>query len=218
MVYKRWLRLLALGIALCLALGSMALSAGADTREVLLTPTPIPTENVAALAREVEANNALTGNTTLWRGGRLGGGSESTLTIGYGRKMAGFALDDVSGEPVIVDRVEGPKLINFWASWCGPCIDEFPLLAEAALDAEAPFEVVFIGVWDEREAAISFLSRQPTGLRAALEGDAVSDAIGIMSIPTSLLIDSDGVMRAIHVGDITPPVMDFLYALARDLE
>ncbi|MBN1284942.1 MAG: TlpA family protein disulfide reductase [Anaerolineae bacterium] len=175
------------------------------------------TPDLAALARAVQADNVERGNVTIWRGGQLGH-IDAIPQIGYGQKLAGFVLYDASGRPVILDRIAGPKLVNFWASWCGPCISEFPLLAEAEAAGDARFEVIFVNVWDTPEGARAFLDDYPEAPYALMAGDPVSEQVGVVAIPTSLLIDSDGIVHAVHVGDVTPPVLDFLNALALELE
>lgn len=170
-----------------------------------------------ALARIVAADNQTYGNITWWQGGQIGS-LDIPMAIAYGQKLPGFALYDISGEPVILDRIDGPKLVNFWATWCGPCIMEFPLLAEAAQAEDRPFEIIFVNVWDSVTAARDFAAGQPDPLNILLEGDPVSELAGVTGIPTSLLIDSDGIVHAIHVGNITHPVLEFLQALAREIE
>ena len=61
-----------------------------------------------------------------------------------------FALTDLDGTPVRLSDLRGrPVVINFWASWCGPCVEEFPLLRRAAEEhADAGLAIVGVVVDD----------------------------------------------------------------------
>jgi len=139
--------------------------------------------------------------------------------VNHPDKMAGFALRDAAGKPLILDRIPGPKLVNFWATWCGPCVEEFPILSEAAQDADVPFSVVFVNVWDDQSAFVDFAADQPHALHLVVdEEDEVNQGIGVVAIPTTMLIDADGIVRAVHVGNVTPTVMAFLQAVTAGLD
>ncbi len=216
-MHKRLMSTLTVGMAICLALmGLMASGATASNIDTMLDPTPYPDDYLLMLAHQVETDNQQNGNSTTWRGGPLGV-LDAMPTVGYGDKLAGFALEDVSGT-TIIDRIEGPKLLNFWATWCGPCMDEIPDLIEAALDPDTSFEVIFVNVWDTPEDLGKFISKQPEGLHILRNGDSVADDLGVMAIPTSILIDADGIVRIVHVGNITPTVMEFFQAVASESE
>lgn len=178
------------------------------------TPTPTPEADLQAMAQVVHKDNIRNGNFTQWRGGDLGENDDAMPGVSYGGKMPGFALRDAVGRPVILDRLDGPKLINFWASWCAPCEEEFPLLSEAARRADAPFRVVFVNVWDDEHAFADFAAANPDLVIVRDVGDVVNAGLDVIAIPTSLLIDADGTVHVVHVGTVTPPVMALLEALA----
>ncbi len=217
MAQQGFLRVLRVALGSCALLASAALSLAAPERQGA-TPTPIPETDLRALAAAVEQDNAANGNFTQWRGGNLGNGQGSMPDIAYGEKMAGFALRDVAGRPVILDRIDGPKLVNFWATWCGPCAEEFPLLSKTARDTDALFEVVFVNVWDDEHAFADFANRHPDLTMVIDAGDQVNTGLSLIAIPTSLLIDADGVVHVVHVGTVTPAVMALLNAVAGALE
>ncbi|MCZ7545858.1 MAG: TlpA family protein disulfide reductase [Anaerolineae bacterium] len=211
MAYRRQWWALAVVIVLTLSPGPVGHAEEA-------TPTPPADDALRALAAAVLEDNQNNGNFTQWRGGNLGTFDDAMPRVSYGQKMAGFALPDASGATIILDRIDGPKLVNFWATWCAPCVEEFPLLSEVARAADAPFGVVFVNVWDDPRAFAEFADAHPDLALVRDVRDAVNTDLGVFAIPTSLLIDSDGVVRAIHVGNITPPVMDLLKAVAASLD
>jgi thiol-disulfide isomerase/thioredoxin len=209
MIYLKWLRALAIGIVL----GAGLVGSAALAEDTLPQDPPRPEE----LAGEVEAENAEYGNATVWRGGRIGQSGGADLMLTYGQKFPGFALETPDGEPVIMDRLDGPKLIHFWSTWCMPCIDEFPDLVDAALSADTPFTLLFVDVWEEASALDDFLTEQPQGLSVLVSGDLMASSVGLVAIPTSVLVDADGTIQVIHIGNITPSVMTFIKAVAGEL-
>jgi len=222
MIRNKLICVLILGLISCFILRPSVVALAEDEAP----KEPITRAELEQMAEGVALDNVLNDNLTLWRGGRLGEHNllDALPSVNYGRKMPGFALRDIAGKRVILDRVEGPKLINLWATWCSPCIKEFPLLVETAGDEETPFTVISVNVWDTPEAIESFVEDfiekedPPEALHFLVAGDEVSDDLGVMAIPTSFLIDSEGIVHAVHVGNITEPVMEFLFAVAQGLE
>jgi cytochrome c biogenesis protein CcmG/thiol:disulfide interchange protein DsbE len=77
-----------------------------------------------------------------WR--LLGPGTAPGAVIGASAPE--FALADLDGNPVRLSDLRGrPVIINFWASWCGPCVEEFPLL-ERALDEHRSEGLAVVGI------------------------------------------------------------------------
>ena len=104
-----------------------------------------------------------------------------------------FNLDDMGGRVVLVD---------FWATWCGPCNQELPHMQKlAARYANDPFEIVSIS-WDSDEAKWrSFIdSHNMTWNQYRDANHKLSEAFGVNAIPHYFTIDSDGVLTAENVG------------------
>ena len=174
--------------------------------------------DLEALAEAVRAENNTTENYTAWAGGELSPPSALEYMpegVEVGRKLTSFAFPTFRGDVAILDRIDAPVLINFWASWCGPCIDEFPALAALALDDMTPFTVLFVNIWDDEPQATAFLESQPADILAVRdERDAAATAYGLVAIPTSFLVDENGVLQVVHVGNVTDVVAEFLRAVA----
>jgi cytochrome c biogenesis protein CcmG/thiol:disulfide interchange protein DsbE len=116
-----------------------------------------------------------------------------------------FALSDLNGNPVRLADLRGrPVIVNFWASWCGPCVDEFPLLrkAQAAHGADG-LAVVGIVFRDNSEAARQFMARMDAGWVAAMDpGEQVAQSYGFQAPPASFFIDRAGVVRGRQIGQL----------------
>lgn len=93
-------------------------------------------------------------------------------------------------------------LLDFWASWCGPCRQSLPeyqkLRDEFSRD---DFEVLAVSVDEERDDALAFLKKFPLQFPLLLDaGSEVARAYGLKGMPSSYLIDRHGVLRSSHVG------------------
>ena len=114
-----------------------------------------------------------------------------------------FALVDLDGNPVRLADLRGrPVLVNFWASWCAPCVEEFPLLRDAA-EAHADDGLALVGIvyQDRSEAARAFMERFGAGWPAAMDpGGEVAANYGIYGPPETFFIDRSGVISSRQIG------------------
>ena len=102
-------------------------------------------------------------------------------------------------EGSLQDFLGTPLLVNFWASWCGPCVVEMP--AFEAVYQEFKDRVAFLGlnINDDRERALELVERTGvTYLVAQDDGNAVMNALGAVSMPTTVLIAPNGETVAIR--------------------
>jgi cytochrome c biogenesis protein CcmG/thiol:disulfide interchange protein DsbE len=96
-------------------------------------------------------------------------------------------------------------IVNFWASWCGPCVDEFPVLQQA-VDAHADEGLTVVGVVfrDNSEAARDFMRRMGATWPAAMDpGEDTAERYGIYGPPESFFIDADGTVVARQIGPLS---------------
>lgn len=117
-----------------------------------------------------------------------------------------FALADLDGNPVRLSDLRGrPVIVNFWASWCGPCVAEFPLLQRALADHRADGLAIVGVVFDDRsEAARAFLQRMGTNWPAVMDPNAeVANAYGISAPPASFFIDRQGRIAGREIGQLS---------------
>ncbi|WP_428546018.1 DsbE family thiol:disulfide interchange protein [Profundibacter sp.] len=104
-------------------------------------------------------------------------------------------------------REDGIKMINFWASWCGPCRAEHPNLMKLA---KGGLRIYGVNYKDRKEDADRFLSSLGNPFTAILTDSKGRNGIewGITGVPESLLIDSDGIILWHYRGPITQSIID----------
>jgi cytochrome c biogenesis protein CcmG/thiol:disulfide interchange protein DsbE len=130
----------------------------------------------------------------------------STSPTAIGSVAPDFTLASLDGEPIRLADLRGrPVIVNFWASWCGPCVEEFPLLREAAA-RHADDGLVVIGVVyrDRSEPAREFMERNGATWAAAMDpGERVAEAYGILGPPETFFIGRDGTIVARQFGQFS---------------
>jgi peroxiredoxin len=140
--------------------------------------------------------------------------------VAEGQPAPAFRLPALDGgAPVALADQRGKVVyLDFWASWCAPCAVSLPLLDELSREFPAKdFQVVAVNVDHDTARARDFLARRPVGFRSASDPDGMlPERFGISTMPTSFLIDRDGVVRHVHAGFRKSDV-DGLRALIREL-
>ena len=124
-----------------------------------------------------------------------------------GKAAPEFVLDSFEGERLDLRSLEGqPVVINFWASWCQPCVYEHPLLAAAAQKYEG--QIRFVGIVppeDHTEAVDRFTARLGAWGPTYHDRDGrVSIAYGVFKLPETYFLDSGGVITYKHAGPLDP--------------
>lgn len=132
-----------------------------------------------------------------------------------------FSVADLDGNPIHLADLRGrPVVLNFWASWCGPCVEEFPLLREAAArHAGEGLAVVGIVYEDRSEAARDFMARNGATWPAAMDpGGRVAAAYGILGPPETFFIGRDGTIVARQFGQFSASSLEAKLAAIIDEE
>ena len=124
-----------------------------------------------------------------------------------------FALTakDLSGKPLTLVQYKGKVvLMDFWATWCGPCVGEMPnVIASYKKYHASGFDVVGISLDQDKTALTSFVAKNKMPWRQVFDGkgwgSAVAKQYGVQSIPFGLLLNRDGTIAAVSVrGDDLP--------------
>jgi peroxiredoxin len=114
-----------------------------------------------------------------------------------------FTLTNLTGQPGGLGEYKGQVvMVNFWATWCGPCQQEMPLLDQMYKKYKlAGFTLIGVNVDKESPAVKELLARKPVSFPVLLDpANQVSKAYHVDEMPSSVIIDRKGQIRYIHRG------------------
>jgi cytochrome c biogenesis protein CcmG/thiol:disulfide interchange protein DsbE len=145
-----------------------------------------------------------------------GGDSTQYVSPLDGKPAPAFALEDLSGKKVSLASYRGKAvLVNFWATWCGPCKVETPWLVELRDKyAGRGFEVLGVDTeaedlqpdnkagWAKDRAAVGkFVTEEKMDYPVLVDGDSIAEAYGgLDDLPASFFVDRNGKIVAASVG------------------
>lgn len=120
-----------------------------------------------------------------------------------GRQAPDFTLQDLDGKPVTLSKHRGKKVVilDFWATWCGPCRMVMPQVERYAAKHPEDVALLSINQKEDRERVASFVRNHgmPAHVLLDTEGE-VSDVYRVYGLPTLFIIDKQGVLRFKHIG------------------
>ncbi len=114
-----------------------------------------------------------------------------------------FELETLEGETLALEDLEGRLVfLNFWATWCEPCVREMPAMQRVADRFEDDdFEMVAVNVREEREQAAQFVEELDLSFTVLMDLDgAVTNRMNVRGIPTTFLIGPDGARIGTRLG------------------
>lgn len=130
--------------------------------------------------------------------------------LAAGDTAPSFTLAGLDGAQVALSSLRGKFVVlEFWATWCGPCRKGLPMLgafARWARGERTDIAVFGINVWEETQGAERldavkrFWSRGAYGFPTLLGDDSTADAFSVSGIPATVVIGPDGKVVAVHVG------------------
>jgi peroxiredoxin len=131
--------------------------------------------------------------------------AEKSTLPNLGTPAIDFNLQDLKGQTWSLDKVRGKVvLLRFWADWCPYCRYEMPVIDKyyRKLNKEG-FLVLAVNVKQKPEVVLAFTAQLDITFPVPLDEDGkVAKRYGVYGIPTNFLIDRDGVIREILIGEV----------------
>ena len=122
--------------------------------------------------------------------------AKTSEALPLGKEAKDFTLEDSHGGQLSLSSLRGKYvLLDFWASWCGPCIESFPHMKAFYEQHRDKVEVLGVAVHDKKDKWQEAFKRHqlPWSLVLDTEGDdSVANLYGIFGVPTYVLLDPEG--------------------------
>lgn len=139
-------------------------------------------------------------------------GATVVTGLGQAREMPAVTLAELGTGRVLDLRAAArgrPVVVNLWASWCGPCRQEMPLLA-AAQQRETGVGFVFVNQGESARTVQAYLAREGLPLREVLldAGAKLGPAVGSRGLPTTLFYDARGRQVGAHFGVLNAAALE----------
>lgn len=125
-----------------------------------------------------------------------------------GAQAPDFTLQNLVGEEVSLRDLRGQVvLINFWATWCGPCRLEMPTIQARYNDGG--FAVLAVDFDESAEQVQAFMNELGLSLPALLDdGGRVQELYRVRGYPTSFFVDEQGIIRIFHIGEMNADILE----------
>ena len=119
-----------------------------------------------------------------------------------------FTLQTLDGESMSLSDLRGQwTLLNFWATWCAPCIKEMPYLNQLATERE--MQVLGVNFNEEDEAVRRFVDEHGISFPILMQPDDITLLVyGVRGLPRSFVIAPDGTIAHTIIGQIDPARLD----------
>lgn len=114
-----------------------------------------------------------------------------------------FSLAEVAGRAVNLSQFKGQVvMINFWASWCGPCRKEMPVLEQLHKKYKPMgFTLLGVNVEPDSHEAVEWLKATPVSFPILFDTDSkVSKLYAVQGMPSTVIVDRKGQVRFVHRG------------------
>lgn len=127
-----------------------------------------------------------------------------------GKPAPVFALREVgTNRTVDITQYRGkPLVVNFWATWCGPCWEEHPVLVANARMFEGSVNFLGVVFQDKEDKILGFLEQRGSSYPTVVdEAGKTAIAYGVGGVPETYFIDANGVIAAKFNGPMSPDIL-----------
>jgi thiol-disulfide isomerase/thioredoxin len=129
---------------------------------------------------------------------------EEVLNQGTQKKGDELKWTSLEGETLSLSDFEGmPLLVNFWATWCPPCLAEMPLIQDYADQYQDQLVVLAINAGEDEAVVRNFVKQQNLELTFLLDPtNSAARHYRVYGFPTTFFFDEDGVLQSTHIGEL----------------
>ena len=129
-----------------------------------------------------------------------GDGFNSVPSVG--KPAPDFELQNIEGKTVKLSDFRGTVVgINFWATWCAPCVFEMPMFQEMYEEYSPGLEILAINNQESADVVLPFIEKMGLTYEILYDPDAQTALdFQVIGFPTTYFVDREGVIRSVHVG------------------
>jgi cytochrome c biogenesis protein CcmG, thiol:disulfide interchange protein DsbE len=127
-----------------------------------------------------------------------------------GQTAPEVSLTALSGSTLTISQVRGhPLVINYWATWCEPCKAEMPLLQRSYEKYGPGLMVLAVNGGEDADDVAPFVDDLGLTFPILLDPEYKAEAaFGVMAYPTTIFVDSDGIIQARQIGQLNARLLD----------
>lgn len=142
---------------------------------------------------------------------------KSSQPAQIGTQAPDFTVND-GDKSVTLSQFRGkPVILNFWATWCPPCVQEMPSMVQLQKKLGDKVVVLAVSTDVDADAYKKFVAKNMQGMLTVRDGDNRANALyGTFAFPETYVIDRDGIIRRKFIGAVewnNPEIVDYLSKL-----
>lgn len=126
------------------------------------------------------------------------------------RPAPSFNMQSMKGKPVSLSSLAGkPAMINFWATWCAPCVKELPELERIHnLYKERGLEVILFNLQEKADVVKKHIEEHGYTMTSMLdEKGEMAEKYQVFGLPTTFFVDKAGMIRKTHMGELSKEII-----------
>ncbi|WP_435925618.1 TlpA family protein disulfide reductase [Paenibacillus sp. DYY-L-2] len=129
----------------------------------------------------------------------------TTKRLNIGVTAPDFQATNTLGEKIALSDFRGKSVvINFWASWCGPCVNEMPLINRVFQDSDSDVETLFVNVGESKGTVNEFLTQQQFDFPVIIDATGkISGMYAVTGLPVTYILDKEGKVAHSIIGEIS---------------